>query len=82
MESLIVHLFSHTGLRPKVWKYLLRYALVHATEDTLKKKRTEYETLLGNYWKLDNLSGSEKKIYSTIDGDVKRIGTEFNAAFK
>ena len=28
------------------------------------------------------MSEAEKKVHQTIQGDVKRIGIEFNAAFK
>jgi hypothetical protein len=77
-----VRQLGHLVLRPKIWKYLLRYALINAAENTLNKKRSEYETLVNNYWKAELYSQSEKQIFSTIDGDVKRIGVEFNAAFK
>lgn len=65
---------SNIGLRPKIWKYLLRYAMLNATEETLNKKRSEYQTLVNNYWKPDQFDESERKIYNTINGDVKRIG--------
>lgn len=62
------------GLRPKIWKYLLRYAFINAAEDTLKKKRNEYQILVDNYWKPGTFSEQENKVFNTIDGDVKRIG--------
>jgi hypothetical protein len=40
MVFLIVFNQSDLVLRPKIWKYLLRYALINGTEDTLKKKRS------------------------------------------
>ena len=56
MEFPIVYIILSLGLRPKIWKYLLKYALIHATEDTLNKKRNEYQTLVNNYWKPESFN--------------------------
>ena len=40
----------------------------------LTKKREEYEQIAKNYWKPTN-ELEDKKVFHTIDGDVKRIGT-------
>ena len=39
------------GIRPKIWKYLLKYMLINDAEQTLNKKRQEYSQLVNNYWK-------------------------------
>lgn len=65
-------------LRPKLWKYLLKYMLINDAEQILSKKRQEYRQLLGNYWRPQAFSEEERKVYHTIDVDVKRIGTEYS----
>lgn len=85
MAFLIVqNITISVGLRPKIWKFLLRYALIHPTyEETLMKKRLEYQSLIKNYWKLTTeLSEGDSRVYHTIEGDVKRIGAEFNEILK
>lgn len=56
--------------------------LINDAEQILTKKRQEYKQLLTNYWKPDQFSQDEKKIYHTIDVDVKRIGSEFSSICK
>ena len=46
-----MYLPSHSGIRPKIWKYLLKYMLINDAEQTLNKKRQEYAQLVSNYWK-------------------------------
>jgi hypothetical protein len=48
--------------------------LINDAEKTLNKKRREYNNLVSNYWKIESFSEDEKRIYHTIDVDVKRIG--------
>lgn len=67
----------NSGIRPKVWKYLLKYVLINDAEQILIKKRAEYRQLLANYWRPDKFSEEEKKIFHTISVDVKRIGSDF-----
>ena len=62
------------GIRPKIWKYLLKYMLINDAEKTLTKKRNEYSKLIENYWRPNSFSDDEQKIFHTIDVDVKRIG--------
>jgi len=65
------------GIRPKIWKFLLKYVLLNDAEQILLKKRTEYHQLLKNYWKPLSFSEEQKKIYHTINVDVKRVGSDF-----
>ena len=67
----------YLGIRPKIWKYLLKYMLINDAEQILLKKRGEYQQLLKNYWKPEQFTEDEKKIYHTINVDVKRIGSEY-----
>lgn len=78
----LVYPLSHSGIRPKIWKYLLKYMLINDAEQTLSKKRNEYAKLVANYWRPDAFTEDERKIYHTIDVDVKRIGTEYSAVCK
>jgi len=66
-------------IRPKIWKYLLKEMLINDAEQTLTKKRNEYAKLIGNYWRPSAFTEEERKIYHTIDVDVKRIGLEYGA---
>lgn len=70
---------KHSGIRPKIWKYLLKYMLINDAENTLAKKRNEYAKLVNNYWRPETFTEDERKIYHTIDVDVKRIGPEYAA---
>ena len=45
---------KYSGIRPKVWKFLLKYVLVNDAESILNKKRQEYQTLVRNYWQPDS----------------------------
>jgi hypothetical protein len=45
-----MYILGYVGLRPKIWKYLLKYVLVNDAETILQKKRAEYRQLLKNYW--------------------------------
>ena len=77
-----VFIFINLGIRPKVWKYLLKYVLINDAEKILIKKRAEYRKLLNNYWRPDSFTEDEKKIYHTINVDVKRIGSDFTIVCK
>ena len=46
-----MYFYWDAGIRPKIWKYLLKYVLVNDAEQILIKKRGEYGQLLKNYWK-------------------------------
>lgn len=48
--------------------------MINDAEKTLSKKRKEYAKLIENYWKPDKFIDDEKKVFHTIDVDVKRIG--------
>ena len=65
----------YLGIRPKIWKYLLRYGPINGGEELLNKKRLEYKQMISNYGKPEILNDHDKKIATTIEGDVKRIGT-------
>lgn len=52
--------------------------LINDAEQTLTKKRMEYGKLVSNYWRPESFSEDERKIYHTIDVDVKRIGVEYS----
>lgn len=56
--------------------------LINDAEQTLLKKRSEYAQLVNNYWKPQTFTEDQKKIYHTIDVDVKRIGIEYSAICK
>ncbi len=43
-------------IRPKIWKFLLKYMLINDAEQILIKKRLEYKKLVLNYWKLDQFN--------------------------
>lgn len=47
---------TNSGIRPKIWKYLLKYMLINDAEQTLSKKRSEYAQLVNNYWKPQTFS--------------------------
>ena len=51
--------------------------LINDAEQILIKKRAEYRQLLKNYWKPEKFTEDEKKIYHTINVDVKRIGSDY-----
>lgn len=72
-----MYIHTHVGIRPKIWKYLLKYVLINDAEKILLKKRGEYSQLLNNYWRPETFNEDEKKIFHTISVDVKRIGSEF-----
>jgi hypothetical protein len=73
-----MYLFLDPGIRPKIWKFLLKYMLINDAEQILTKKRQEYHQLLINYWTPNHFEEDEKKILRTIDADVKRLGAEYN----
>lgn len=55
------------GIRPKIWKYLLRYTMIQNTEEILIKKRMEYEKLVDNYWKKAGKGDDKEEILSNLD---------------
>lgn len=56
--------------------------MINDAEKTLSKKRIQYAKLIDNYWKPDKFNDDEKKIFHTIDVDVKRIGIQYSAICK
>lgn len=48
--------YHYLGIRPKIWKYLLRYGPINGGEELLNKKRMEYKQMITNYGKSETIN--------------------------